>query len=188
MCFFVSRCLPVPASLSAFFGGKRADDAAVGDGAVGAGYPERAKSSRQGQEGTLCGRAGTWCASEGLVEICFSACYLEEGVFLASGHRNKCRTPAPVFFVVLFCSSMIHTGATFAPKKKQHSTTIRLAQDEDLVDDTLDDVPLGTLDDQMAVGVVDVPPPPVDFDDNDGYDDGYDSDPGISGMESEGMY
>lgn len=62
------------------------------------------------------------------------------------------------------------------------------AQDEDLVDDTLDDVPLGTLDDQIEVGPIDVPPPPVDFDDNDGYDDGYDSDPGIAGVDSEGMY
>lgn len=59
------------------------------------------------------------------------------------------------------------------------------AQDEDLVDDTLDDVPLGH---DIEVGIIDVPPPPVDFDDNDGYDDGYDSDPGIAGGESEGMY
>lgn len=56
------------------------------------------------------------------------------------------------------------------------------------MDDTLDDVPLGTLDDQIEVGVIDVPPPPVDFDDNDGYDDGYDSDSGIAGADSEGMY
>lgn len=62
------------------------------------------------------------------------------------------------------------------------------AQDEDLVDDTLDDVPLGTLDDQIEVGPIDVPPPPVDFDGDDGYDDGYDSDPGIAGVDSEGMY
>lgn len=60
------------------------------------------------------------------------------------------------------------------------------AQDEDLVDDALEDVPLGTL--EVEVGVIDVPPPPVDFDDNDGYDDGYDSDPGIAGAESDGMY
>eukprot|EP00903_Cladosiphon_okamuranus_P009150 g8743.t1 len=60
--------------------------------------------------------------------------------------------------------------------------------DEDLVDDTLDDVPLGTLDDEIEVGVIDVPPPPVDFDDTDGYDDGYDSDPGIAGGDSDGMY
>ena len=56
------------------------------------------------------------------------------------------------------------------------------------MDDTLDDVPLGTLDDQIEVGPIDVPPPPVDFDGDDGYDDGYDSDPGIAGVDSEGMY
>ncbi|CAN0293010.1 unnamed protein product [Pylaiella littoralis] len=56
--------------------------------------------------------------------------------------------------------------------------------DEDLVDDTLEDVPVV---DDIEVGVIDVPPPPVDFDDNDGYDDGYDSDPGIAGGDSE-MY
>lgn len=62
----------------------------------------------------------------------------------------------------------------------------RPLQDEDLVDDTLDDVPLG---DEIEVGVIDVPPPPVDFDDSDGYDDGYDLDEGgIQGAESEGMY
>lgn len=82
----------------------------------------------------------------------------------------------------------------FVPSAPHFSETNAIAvdrsasQDEDLVDDTLDDLPLGTLDDQIEVGVIDVPPPPVDFDDNDGYDDGYDSDPGISGMDSEGMY
>ncbi|CAM9136314.1 unnamed protein product [Ectocarpus sp. 8 AP-2014] len=58
--------------------------------------------------------------------------------------------------------------------------------DEDLVDDTLDDLP---LDDEIEVGVIDVPPPPVDFDDSDGYDDGYDPDTGdLGGAESDGMY
>ncbi|CAM9926021.1 unnamed protein product [Ectocarpus fasciculatus] len=58
--------------------------------------------------------------------------------------------------------------------------------DEDLVDDTLDDLP---LEDEIEVGVIDVPPPPVDFDDSDGYDDGYDPDSGgLASAESEGMY
>eukprot|EP00752_Nemacystus_decipiens_P005197 g4716.t1 len=60
--------------------------------------------------------------------------------------------------------------------------------DEDLVDDTLDDVPLGTLDDQVEVGRIDVPPPPVDIDDYDGYDDNYDMDSGMLGAEGDGMY
>lgn len=47
-------------------------------------------------------------------------------------------------------------------------------QDEDLVDDTLDDVPIET-DEEVAPLAADTPPPPVDFEDNDGYDDGYDT-------------
>lgn len=54
------------------------------------------------------------------------------------------------------------------------------------MDDTLDDLP---LEDEIEVGVIDVPPPPVDFDDSDGYDDGYDPDSGgLASAESEGMY
>lgn len=47
-------------------------------------------------------------------------------------------------------------------------------QDEDLVDDTLEDVPIET-DEEVAPLAADTPPPPVDFEDNDGYDDGYDT-------------
>lgn len=78
----------------------------------------------------------------------------------------------------------IHLSSSHTFLKKKFETCLIGTQDEDLVDDTLEDVPVV---DDIEVGVIDVPPPPVDFDDNDGYDDGYDSDPGIAGGDSE-MY
>lgn len=83
--------------------------------------------------------------------------------------------------ILLFVFSCVIVKMSFETALKP-----RLSQDEDLVDDTLDDMPLV---DEIEVGVIDVPPPPVDFDDSDGYDDGYDLDEGgIQGAESEGMY
>ena len=65
--------------------------------------------------------------------------------------------------------------------------TLKNAQDEDLVDDTLDDVPIGT---DVEIASADVPPPPIDFDDNDGYDDGYDSpgDSSVADVESSALF
>lgn len=53
--------------------------------------------------------------------------------------------------------------------------SVLLIQDEDLVDDTLDDVPIQTDEEVVVPLAADTPPPPVDFEDNDGYDDGYDT-------------
>lgn len=65
--------------------------------------------------------------------------------------------------------------------------SIKNAQDEDLVDDTLEDVPVGTDND---MSLIDIPPATIDFDDNDGYDDGYDSDgdAGIANLENSGLF
>ncbi|CAM9297355.1 unnamed protein product [Laminaria digitata] len=86
-------------------------------------------------------------------------------------------------------TEMLERDIQLERRKRAQARKERYAEepDEDLVDDTLDDVPIGT---DVEIASADVPPPPIDFDDNDGYDDGYDSpgDSSVADVESSALF
>lgn len=63
-------------------------------------------------------------------------------------------------------------------------------QDEDLVDDTLEDVDDDDLDTESGLTALpaDAPPPPVEFDFNDGFDDGYNDGDGGGDLEGSSIF
>lgn len=73
---------------------------------------------------------------------------------------------------------------------RQERMLMEEEMDEDLVDDTLEDVDDDDLDTESGLTALpaDAPPPPVEFDFNDGFDDGYNDGDGGGDLEGSSIF